>query len=62
VDLAARLHLDVVAEGIETPAQRSLLTDLGARFAQGYLLGRPVAAELIEPLLTDLPRRPTLRA
>lgn len=32
----------VVAEGIETPRERETLLDLGVRYGQGYLLGRPV--------------------
>lgn len=39
----------VVAEGVETPAELSRLTDLGVDLAQGYLLGRP-SAQLPLPL------------
>jgi EAL domain-containing protein (putative c-di-GMP-specific phosphodiesterase class I) len=39
--------VEVVVEGIENPAQASLLRNLGVRSGQGYHLGRPVpAAEL----------------
>jgi EAL domain-containing protein (putative c-di-GMP-specific phosphodiesterase class I) len=31
----------LVAEGIETPAERDTLLDLGISLGQGYLLGRP---------------------
>ena len=41
VDLARKLELDVIAEGIETPAQLAALRELGVEFGQGYLLGRP---------------------
>ena len=34
----------VVAEGIETEAERSVLLELGVRFGQGFLLGRPAPA------------------
>ena len=34
----------VVAEGIETTAQRDLLAELGCTRAQGYLFGRPQPA------------------
>jgi diguanylate cyclase (GGDEF)-like protein len=44
VDLARRLGLDVIAEGIETPAQLAALRDLGVELGQGYLVGRPEAA------------------
>lgn len=39
--LAERFGTLLVAEGIETPAELVVLRDLGCRFAQGYLLGRP---------------------
>ena len=39
VDLARKLGLDVIAEGIETPAQLDALRDLGVEFGQG--LPRP---------------------
>lgn len=31
----------VIAEGVETPAERDTLLQLGARLGQGYLFGRP---------------------
>jgi len=31
----------VVAEGVETPAEREVLVDLGCDLLQGYLFGRP---------------------
>ncbi|MFN4118958.1 EAL domain-containing protein [Acidovorax sp.] len=39
--LAGSLGLNVVAEGIETPAQQQVLIDLGCTQGQGYLFGRP---------------------
>ena len=44
VELARKLGLDVIAEGIETPAQLDALRDLGVEFGQGFLVGRPAAA------------------
>ena len=41
VELARKLELDVIAEGIETRAQLNALQDLGVELGQGYLLGRP---------------------
>jgi diguanylate cyclase (GGDEF)-like protein/PAS domain S-box-containing protein len=46
VGLGRRLGLKVVAEGVETPLQLQLLEDLRCDFAQGYLFGRPVPAEV----------------
>lgn len=39
--LAGGLGVDLVAEGVETERQRSLLTRIGCVHAQGYLFGRP---------------------
>jgi EAL domain-containing protein (putative c-di-GMP-specific phosphodiesterase class I) len=36
------LHLKVVAEGVETEAQRDRLIEMGVDRLQGYLFGRPV--------------------
>jgi len=45
VSLGDALGLDVVAEGIETPAQLAAVRDLGCRQGQGYLLARPAPAD-----------------
>ena len=45
VALAHALNMQVVAEGIETPGQRSYVERLGCDHLQGFLLGRPVSAE-----------------
>jgi diguanylate cyclase (GGDEF)-like protein len=42
--LARALNMQVVAEGIETPAQRAALLRMGCELGQGYLLGRPAPA------------------
>jgi diguanylate cyclase (GGDEF)-like protein/PAS domain S-box-containing protein len=42
VALGAALHIDVVAEGVETASQLGVLQALGCSFAQGFLLSRPV--------------------
>lgn len=41
------LGLRVVAEGVETDAQRALLVGEGCDYLQGYLLGRPASADAI---------------
>ena len=45
VSLAHNLGLEVVAEGVETEAQRALLEEIGVDVLQGYLLARPQPLE-----------------
>ncbi|SDF68874.1 putative bifunctional diguanylate cyclase/phosphodiesterase [Klenkia brasiliensis] len=52
--LAEEIGLPVVAEGVERPAQLHLLRALGCQHAQGYLLGRPVEADAVPPLLDGI--------
>jgi EAL domain-containing protein (putative c-di-GMP-specific phosphodiesterase class I) len=47
IRLATGLGLEVVAEGIETPYQLSVLRSAGCRSGQGYLFSRPVPPEQI---------------
>jgi EAL domain-containing protein (putative c-di-GMP-specific phosphodiesterase class I) len=47
IAMAHGLGMQVVAEGVETDAQRLLLQELGCDFAQGYLFSRPIPAEEI---------------
>jgi diguanylate cyclase (GGDEF)-like protein/PAS domain S-box-containing protein len=51
VSLAGTLGMEVVAEGVETPAQVAQLRELGAGFAQGFFFSRPIDAEAFERLL-----------
>jgi EAL domain-containing protein (putative c-di-GMP-specific phosphodiesterase class I) len=44
IDLAHRMGLRVVAEGVEEPDAWNLLRRLGCDFAQGYLISPPLAA------------------
>lgn len=41
VDLARKMNLELVAEGIETKDQLALVRKLGCSVGQGFLLGRP---------------------
>ena len=50
--LASELGKDVVAEGIETEAQRLLLTEMACQFGQGYLFSKPLSADKVDALFT----------
>jgi diguanylate cyclase (GGDEF)-like protein len=45
------LSLAVVAEGIEVQSQLTVLEEMGVEMAQGFLMGRPGAADVVEALL-----------
>ncbi|WP_413160098.1 EAL domain-containing protein [Capilliphycus salinus ALCB114379] len=48
--LAAKLKLEVVAEGIENQAQLEYLKQIGCPFAQGYLIAKPLTVEALTAL------------
>lgn len=54
IHLAKKLELQVVAEGVETPAQLGFLKEKGCDGVQGYYCGRPVAVGAFEKKLLDL--------
>ena len=51
VALAQSLGLAVIAEGVETEAQRDFLFRHGCRHYQGYLFGRPLPGDQIGPFI-----------
>jgi len=51
IQLGHNLQLTVIAEGVETTAERDFLEKSGCDEAQGYLFSRPVPVDQIEPLL-----------
>jgi diguanylate cyclase (GGDEF)-like protein/PAS domain S-box-containing protein len=53
--LAHKLGLDVVAEGVETPAQLKYLLSIGCEKIQGYLISKPLPAEKIEEFIRNNP-------
>ncbi len=55
LSMARALGVVVVAEGVETAAQRAFLTAQGCALLQGYLTGRPQpAAQIEERLVADI--------
>ncbi len=56
-DLAHRLNMVVVAEGIENQDQIDNLAQLGCDLGQGYLIGQPRTATEVADMLQVLPRR-----
>jgi EAL domain-containing protein (putative c-di-GMP-specific phosphodiesterase class I) len=53
VTLANRLEIQVIAEGIETPAQLAWLRKIGVGCGQGYHFAKPLDADAIEQMLHD---------
>jgi diguanylate cyclase (GGDEF)-like protein len=59
IELAHRMGLRVVAEGVESESQLAILRGLGCDEVQGHVLGRPlVAADVIPWLIAPARRRP----
>jgi diguanylate cyclase (GGDEF)-like protein/PAS domain S-box-containing protein len=54
IAIAKNLHLDVVAEGVETVAHLELLREFGCHKAQGYYFSKPIAGKLCRALLEQL--------
>ena len=48
IEMAAKLDIDVVAEGVETQAQRERLESLSCRFMQGFSFSAPISADQIK--------------
>ncbi|MEM9431510.1 MAG: EAL domain-containing protein [Pseudomonadota bacterium] len=56
IGLAARLGLEVVAEGVETETQFGYLRDYGCNYAQGFLFAPPLT---VDQALRHLKAKPT---
>jgi EAL domain-containing protein (putative c-di-GMP-specific phosphodiesterase class I) len=57
INLGGDLGLTIVAEGVETEAQRDMLREFGCDYAQGYLYAHPLLAADATALRTQ-PRPP----
>ena len=53
IGMARNLELEVIAEGVETEAQRDFLASFGCHLYQGYLLGRPMPADQLRALALE---------
>ncbi|CAM3746336.1 Cyclic di-GMP phosphodiesterase Gmr [Vibrio aerogenes CECT 7868] len=51
IQIAGKLDLQVIAEGIETPAQEQFAISEGCSFCQGFLYGRPMPSHEFEKKL-----------
>lgn len=51
IQMAQNLGLGLVAEGVETTKQLASLKAQGVKYAQGFLLGKPMSAEDLLSLL-----------
>jgi diguanylate cyclase (GGDEF)-like protein/PAS domain S-box-containing protein len=60
IAMAHSLNLRVVAEGVETEAQRRFLEDRGCDEFQGFLVSVPVAAEAFARMLAAAPKASAL--
>ena len=53
IALAKSLNLKIIAEGVETKAQKAFLVAQGCEHIQGYFYSEPLPAEAMERLLTE---------
>ncbi|MBB3047153.1 EAL domain-containing protein (putative c-di-GMP-specific phosphodiesterase class I) [Litorivivens lipolytica] len=54
IEIANRLNLTTVAEGVETEEQRAMLSAATCHHAQGYLFSKPLPADEFEKLLQNI--------
>jgi EAL domain-containing protein (putative c-di-GMP-specific phosphodiesterase class I) len=47
IDLGRKLHIQVLAEGVETERQRDFLRARGCALAQGYLFSKPLPPDAL---------------
>lgn len=53
IELAGRIHMEVLAEGVETQEQVQFLTGMGCDLAQGYHYSAPMSVMQFEALLNE---------
>ena len=52
INLGHILRMEVIAEGVETAEQASLLADRGCDLAQGFYFAEPITADALHDLLS----------
>jgi len=53
VSMARSLRMGIIVEGVETPQQLTLLSNMGCEVAQGYYFSKPIEAEDFHQLLVE---------
>lgn len=53
ISMASNLHLEVVAEGVETAAQRAYLSALNCDYIQGFLYSKPLPVDEFDKYIKD---------
>jgi EAL domain-containing protein (putative c-di-GMP-specific phosphodiesterase class I) len=51
IEMAANLGMETVGEGIEEPSQLDMLRSLHCRYAQGFLIARPLPSDRLDEVL-----------
>jgi EAL domain-containing protein (putative c-di-GMP-specific phosphodiesterase class I) len=54
ISLAHRLDMIVVAEGVETLEQYTILLDMNCQFGQGYLFAKPLTRSKVDELIEEM--------
>ncbi len=59
IEMAANLGMETVGEGIEEPGQLDMLRALHCRYAQGFLIARPMSSDRLDEVYSigDVPER-----
>ena len=52
IEMAANLGMETVGEGIEEPSQLDMLRSLHCRYAQGFLIARPMPSDRLDDVYT----------